>query len=411
DEYMWMLNQPFNYYVLDGEFVITYEWYDEVEGQIENVVINENGNAVVTLITKDFEYETITVVGHYFSSKLVDLKAFQNFNGDDDEVSSWIYLDKEEVDDDEIDWTLTLDDGQYAYFVTTQKGAYLESWGGYDVFGNFFAEGSVEEEFKVKGDYLYVNGTATYNVDDLVVIEREEADDEDDDWVEFDYENLTYSFSDKLPSADTLTVQLFDGWYDSVSDTLGDDVSVIALFDTYTEEEPEVVETVDGTIVYVNNPAIIDTTLTTTSYKVVDLFAGEEITVVLDDSKNITVKDETYYLVKNGKIVEELDSDWIMDSEDINLRSEYEGLVGTVKGNYMYLEDDTVEIEGATYGLEIVVYEVVDGDIVLDDGEAETIKVADYLLDGAAASFADFFDYEGYSVKGQMIILATEAAE
>ncbi|MBQ3064711.1 MAG: S-layer homology domain-containing protein [Clostridia bacterium] len=410
DDYVWMLNQPFNYFVLDGEFVITYEWYDEVEGQIENVVINENGNAVVTLITEDLEYEEIVVVG-YANGKLIDLKAFQNYDEDEEEFTSWIYLAKEQLEDDDIDDYLSFWDTDWSTFVVTQKGAYLVDYITSDViYDNITSGTEVTDKFEAKGDYIYVDGTATYENDDFIVIEREEIEEDDDDFEAYNYEMITYSFSEKLPSADTLTVYLYDeDWNEA--DTLGDAVKYIYLVDDYTATPDKVVAKLEGTLVYVNDDSVVDYTLNTTSYMVVDLFAGEEIEVVLDDSKEIEIDAGEFYIVKDGKIDSAVDSKWILDAEKVDLKSVYDGLVGKITGNYVEFVNDVASYKSAEYGLDLVIYEVEDGEIVLDDGEAETLKAADLLLKGANTELADSYEYIAYSVKGQMIVLAQKNAQ
>jgi len=410
---VWMLNQPIDYLTLDGKFIVTYEELGEIEGQIENVVINENGNAVVTLITEDLEVEEIVVVGYVANSgKLIDQKSFQNYDKEKKEFTSWIYLAKEQLKDDDIDDYLSFWDTDWSTFVVTQKGAYLEDYITSDVIYDNITSGTTEVKDKIeaKGDYIYVDGTATYENDDFIVIEREEIEEDDDDFEAYNYEMITYSFSEKLPSADELTVYLYDeDWNEA--DTLGDAVKYIYLVDDYTATPDKVVTKLEGTLVYVNDDSVVDYTSTTTSYKVVDLFAGEEIEVVLDDSKEIKIDAGKFYIVKDGKIDSAVASKWILDEEKVDLKSVYDGLVGKITGNYVEFVNDVASYKSAEYGLDLVIYEVEDGEIVLDDGEAETLKAADLLLKGANTELADSYEYIAYSVKGQMIVLAQKNAQ
>ncbi len=387
----WTLNQNVSVYTIGGQYVKVAEASkSEIEVVVNSAVITD-GKAVITGFEKTNNYAdiTITIEGVLANGKLASRAANQNTAKDADGKDYNTTVAVGYKDGDKFVTNYELTEGAILAITKTEAGAYITADKG-DI-ADLGTAGTPAAKFEVKGGYIYLDEVASMYTKDVVILEEVvNADAKVGAYNKVSYNKLS-TFGVRAGVA-----------YDYVANA--DNQVTFLYISAGHKPTTTITETkalAEGqSIVYVADAAVVESTFAASIYNAIDLMSGAKVTI----STNAAVEAGHYYLVKDGKVVEDTTGKWM---GDYTVKVEYTGLVGVVKAqpivkSYNSATEKTSYAQAGdvlTYGLDkITIYNAG----VLDaDGNVSKADVAKTLLTGNNMTVAG----DVYVVANQMIIV------
>ena len=368
----WSLNQTVSIYTIGGKYVkFASASYSDIEVVVNSAVVTD-GKAVITGYNKSSSYTDITItIDGINDGKLVSraAKQYTAEDADGNEYNTTVAVGYTSSDTWYEDYDLT--EGAIVSIRKTTDGAYIN-----DITGSITEIGTSASasKFEVKNGYVYIGDVASMYFASGAVILAEVVDDDANTGA---YSKVTYN---KL---NDFSVRANVDYRYTTSDNKVNFIYVAAGHSA-TSTITEYTTLASGqSIVYIADTTAVEANYDNFVYNAIDLMSGAKVTVT-----HTSTLENSYYIVKNGAVVEETADKWI---GDYTVTVEYEngGLIGVVKAQPIVASyDSSTEIttyaqsgDVLTYGLDNIV--IYNAGVLDSDGNVSKADVSDTLMTGS----------------------------